>query len=60
MKIKVYSKSELAKLYGVTRVTFNKWVKPVFKNYDFGRSGRCNYYTPKEVKMIFEHLGEPE
>lgn len=58
-KIKVYSKSELAEMYGVTRITLMKWVKPVLENQKVKRSSRCNYFTPKEVEMIFEHIGPP-
>ena len=58
-KIKVYSKSELAEMYGVTRITFMKWVKPVFDKHEINRSNRCNYFTPKVVELIFNHLGYP-
>lgn len=58
-KVKVYSKSELAEMYGVTRITLMKWVKPVMEEHNFNRSKRCNYFTPKEVELIFKHLGYP-
>lgn len=54
--IKAYNKSELAQLYGRSLKTFNAWLLPhIEKVGDFkGRS-----YTPAQVKIIFQILGEP-
>ena len=47
---------QLAALYKVNTETFNKWLKP-FKKKIGKRIG--NLYTPKQVKIIFDCLGEP-
>jgi hypothetical protein len=50
----------LAAKYHVNIRTFRKWLKPI--EYLFADKiaiGRRDY-TPREVKMIYEHLGEPE
>jgi hypothetical protein len=55
--IKSYSKKELAGLYNVSTKTLNKWLQPI--NVKIGKySGRS--FCLKQVKIIFEHLGEPE
>jgi hypothetical protein len=54
--IKAMNKKQLADLYGVSVNTFSKWLKP-FKD----RIGKLMgyIYTPKQVRIIFECLGEP-
>ena len=53
--VKAYSKPQLANMYGVSRVTFNKWLQKVS---DLGYYlGRC--YTPAQVQKIVDHLGTP-
>lgn len=56
IKIQAKSKLELATDYGISVRTFNKWVKP-FENI----IGKCvgRIYTPKQVKLIYDSLGEP-
>jgi transposase-like protein len=45
---------ELCQLYGVSETTLRKWLKKI-KEYKKG----ARYYTPLEVKRIYEKLGEP-
>jgi len=55
-KAVAYSKSQLAILYRVSEYTFRNWVKtkvPDLGEYIGGA------YTPQQVKLIFEKLGEP-
>lgn len=54
--IKNYSKTELARLYCVSIVVLRKWLKPHTKKIGV-YIGKC--YTPKQVQIIFEILGEP-
>lgn len=54
--IKPYRKKELASLYNVSLHTMNAWLKRIK---DLGPyTGRM--YTINQVKVIFEHLGQPE
>ena len=55
-KVKAYYKSELANLYGRSLKTFNAWIQPHKEKIgiEIGKS-----YTPAQVKIIFECLGEP-
>lgn len=57
--IKVYSKKELRGLYGISRETFNKWLRPIKENLP-NYQPTSKLLTPAQVKVIFEHLGEPE
>jgi transposase len=50
--IKSYSRKELAYMYGVSRKTFSKWIRKLDMKYK-------RLFTPKEVRRIFELLGEP-
>ncbi len=56
-EIKAYSKAELAAAYGVSVATFIKWQLQA----GIGCQIRlyCKIYTPKEVSLIVEKLGEP-
>lgn len=57
--IKTYSKVELRTMYGVSRETFNTWLKPIepmLPHYN----PNCKVLTPAQVKIIFEELGTPE
>lgn len=56
IKIKAYSPGELARMYGVNRRTFKRWLEPFLKNTG-KRRGR--FYTIYQVKIIFEKLGTP-
>lgn len=56
IEIKPYSKQELALLYNVGVRSVTTWLEPFTK--EIGkRHGR--YYTPKQVKVIFNKLGLP-
>lgn len=50
------NKKQLAALYKITIRTLNIWLKP-FENMIGPERGRA--YTPKQVQIIFECLGEP-
>lgn len=48
---------QMAALYGISVKTFAKWIKPHLKII----GDKIGYtYTPKQVKAIFEALGEPD
>lgn len=54
--IKAYSISELANLYDRSTKSMKTWLKPIEK--EIGpRMG--HFYTPKQVKIIFEEIGIP-
>jgi hypothetical protein len=54
--LKVYSLSELARIYQVDWRTFKKWLRPFEK--EIGeKQGR--YYNIPQVKVIFEKLSLP-
>ncbi len=55
-KIRAMSKTELANAYQVSIKTFSRWVHP-FKEEIGKYLGRA--YTPKQVKIIFDLLGQP-
>lgn len=57
IRLKAYSMKEVAGLYDVSGKTLKTWLLP-FKNEIGRRSGR--FYTPKQMKVIFEKLGIPE
>lgn len=54
--IKPYSKKELCVLYNVSYATLSAWLKPV-KDTVGKYTGKC--YTIRQVRIIFEFLGEP-
>jgi len=54
--LKVYSLTELARLYGVSCRTLKKWLEP-FEAEIGQRRGR--FYTITQVKIIFEKLSFP-
>jgi len=51
------SKAIMAEAYNVSLHTFRKWIKPIQAHLGdyIGRA-----YTPKQVALIVELLGEPE
>lgn len=53
---KAMNKTQLSRAYNVHISTFSRWVKK-FENKLGDVTGRV--YTPKQVAIIFEHLGEP-
>ncbi len=57
IQLKAYSLGEMAGLYDVSERTFKTWLNPFQK--DIGKkNGR--YFTPKQIKLIFEKLGLPD
>lgn len=68
-KIKSYSKTELARVYNpqlcdrTAQYTFLKWidknVKLMQELISTGYSRTDRFFTPKQVEIIVEHLGEP-
>jgi hypothetical protein len=55
-EIKPHTSVELARLYGVSRTTFKKWLEP----HQAAIGPRIgNFYTTLQVKIIFEKLGHP-
>lgn len=57
MTIQSMTAQELYKAYKISFPTFKRWIKAipgiVFIN-------RKRVYTPKEVQLIYDHLGAPE
>jgi hypothetical protein len=57
IKLKAYSKKEVAQLYEISPKSLQTWLTPFEK--ELGpRVGR--YYNPKQMRIIFEKLGIPE
>lgn len=56
IRVKPYMPSELAIIYTVSHPTLNKWLASI-KEKVGKRVGQ--YYSVKQVEMIFEHLGVP-
>lgn len=56
-KYKPYSKKQLCLLYGVSDLTLKSWLSPIKDNLG---EYRGKSYTPTQVKIIFNFLGEPE
>ena len=57
-EIKAYSKKEICIMYNIKQDVLRRWLKPI--------EGLLPYYnplarifTPAQVKVIFEQLGEP-
>ncbi|HEV7780350.1 MAG TPA: hypothetical protein VGO58_03745 [Chitinophagaceae bacterium] len=55
-KIGPYTPKELATMYGVSIKTLRTWLLPHRKQVGERIS---KYYTAKQVRIIFERLGEP-
>jgi hypothetical protein len=56
MKAAASTKTELARKYKVHYNTFTKWLKLIP---DLKLNPRQRILTPKQVSMIYDHLGEP-
>lgn len=56
IKIGPYTPKELALLYGVSIKTLRTWLSPHRQQVGDRKS---KYYTAKQVRIIFEQLGEP-
>ncbi len=56
MKAQTATKTQLAQLYKVNYNTFIKWLKMIP---DLGLTPKQRILTPKQVQIIYNHLGEP-
>lgn len=56
MKITTSTRTELAASYNVSLTTFNKWLKKIE---ELKIEANSRILTPKQVELIFYHLGEP-
>lgn len=56
VRIKVYSVQEVAQLYGISGKRLKKWLNPFEKEIGH-RNG--HFYNPKQIKIIFDRLGDP-
>ncbi len=56
MKAETATKTELARRYKVNYSTFTKWLKRVP---DLKMDSKNRLLTPKQVRIIYDHLGEP-
>jgi hypothetical protein len=57
IQLKAYSKKEVANLYEISGKTLQTWLTPL-ENELGPRVGR--FYTPKQVKIMFEEFGIPK
>lgn len=53
---KSYSKTQLAKIYGVCYNTFMVWIKNIP---ELKLSPKQRIFTPNQLEIIFRELGEP-
>lgn len=56
-KYKAYSKKQLTRLYNISEVTLRSWLRPIENKLG---TYRGKAYSPIQIKMIFDFLGEPE
>ncbi|HSH66544.1 MAG TPA: hypothetical protein VLB84_12330 [Bacteroidia bacterium] len=56
IRLKAYSPREVAELYDISNRILKKWLVP-FEDEIGARIG--HYYSPKQMKVIFEKLGIP-
>ena len=56
VKLKPYTSTELAELYGVDKDTLKKWIKPLKR--EIGKK-HGEFYTVRQVGVIFERLDFP-
>jgi hypothetical protein len=56
IRVKPYMPSELSLIYTVSHPTLNKWLESI-KDRIGRRIGQ--YYSVKQVEIIFEHFGVP-
>ncbi len=56
------SKSDLATYYKVTPKTMGTWLKRVYVAHptDFENCLMIKLFTPRQIALILEHLGEPK
>ena len=56
MKPETATKTQLAKQYKVNYSTFSKWLKMIP---ELQLDAKLRILTPKQVQIIYNHLGEP-
>jgi hypothetical protein len=56
VEIKPYYPTELARMYGIDRKTFRRWLKP---HAEAIGEKKGHYFTALQVRIIFEKLGIP-
>ncbi len=54
--VKTATTKELAAMYGVSTKTFRTWLMPHLNAVGERKS---RYYTARQIRIIFERLGEP-
>jgi transposase len=54
--LKAYSPKEIRNMYGVSALTFKKWIEDFTE--ELGEL-KGKYYTVAQVKLIIDHLGAP-
>ncbi|MAQ75594.1 MAG: hypothetical protein CL613_04590 [Aquimarina sp.] len=55
-RYKAVSKSDFHNAYECSPYTFRQWIKSIESKLGFYRGG---LYTPRQVEMIVEYLGQP-
>ena len=55
--LRAYNLKELASLYSVNRLTFQRWLQPFEK--DIGKRNGY-YYSVKQIEIILAKLGTPD
>jgi Domain of unknown function (DUF4248) len=58
IEIKSYTKKEIRVLYNVTQDVLRRWLKPFEKDLP-NYNPNARIFTPAQVRVIFEKLGEP-
>lgn len=60
VQIKPYGKSELADMYATNVETLMRWLRPFSDDLEeMGYRKMQRIFTPRQVKFIFETIGEP-
>lgn len=57
-RAKAYTKCQLAALYKINPATFTRWLVPFIDRVGHPHNG-SRIYTPAQVAIIFECLGDP-
>ena len=57
LQVRPYSYKELTQLYGVSKRTFQNWLKPFME--EIGEK-RGRYFTVNQIEIVFKKLGFPK
>ena len=57
MKLKLQTKTQLAAAYGINIKTLNNWLTDIP---DLALNSKQRILTPKQVHLIYKHLGAPD